>query len=75
MNIPKWKKYWKIIQKKNAAKNKEKLVYGRKFLVQFDAEFSESIPEEGKKLSVPIHEINYDDDEIWNVYIRVSSNA
>lgn len=58
-NVPKWRKYWKILQKKEAAGNGEKDDWKRKFLHNLMLKFLiilESIPEEGE---VPPEKIHY----------------
>uniref|UniRef100_A0A8D9DRA3 RNA helicase aquarius n=1 Tax=Cacopsylla melanoneura TaxID=428564 RepID=A0A8D9DRA3_9HEMI len=49
-NVPKWRKYWKMIMKKDKPEDKEKLEWERKYLHQIMLKFLsvlESIPEKG----------------------------
>jgi len=50
--VPKWRKYWKLIHKKDAAeKDRSKLDWERRFLQRLMIKFMkllESIPSEGK---------------------------
>ncbi|KAI5746289.1 hypothetical protein M8J77_001932 [Diaphorina citri] len=58
-NVPKWRKYWKLIMKKDNPEEKEKLEWERKYLHKIMLKFLnvvENIPEEG---DIPSNIVRY----------------